>query len=696
MPLPARLTLLLLLAGPAAAGPPAAPDADLGRCQPLAAPTGNVVPVATVQQLVDAVDNASPGDTILVADGTYLLDGAYLRIDVPGVSLRSASGDPAAVVLDGDYVTTEIVQVVASNVTVAELTLREAWDHPVHVMSEGASITGTVLYRLHVVDPGQQAVKVNPAVAGFYADDGLIACSRLELTDAGRAQVRDDCYTGGVDAHQARGWVVRDNEVEGFWCELGLSEHAVHFWRGSRDTVVERNRLRDNARGVGFGLQETGTGRTYPDNPCPGVTGYVDHYGGVVRNNFVSAARAELFASEYGFDCGVCFTQACSASALHNTVFSSAPPFSSIEWRFPHTTGGAVVNNLVSHPMRERDGATATLAGNLETAQAAWFAAASRGELHLRPSATAAVDHAAAWPGTSDDVDGQPRPAGPAADVGADELAAFAKGDLDRDGRPDLLFRHAPTGRNEAWLMNGTTRDARLPLAETPAGLDWSVVGVDDFDADLGNDLLLWNQATGALQFWLMDGASRRAALPLSGAPTLAVNWRPSATGDFDHDGRPDLLWRNLTSQKLVIWLLNGTAKAGNLIPVPDQAVDPNWEVVAALDFDGDGNRDLLWYNWSSGKIVQWLMNAAVQRLAGRFTAPPNAGDANWKVLAGGDYGTGAGGTAGTNDVVWRNATSGRIVVWHLDLSGTRTAGTFTTPDAPGPPATDWTLVGPR
>jgi hypothetical protein len=34
-------------------------------------------------------------------------------------------------------------------------------------------------------------------------------------------------------------------------------------------------------------------------------------------------------------------------------------------------------------------------------------------------------------------------------------------------------------------------------------------------------------------------------------------------------------------------------------------------------------------------------------------------------------------------------------VVWHLDLAGSRTAGTFTTPDAPANP-TDWTIVGPR
>ena len=89
-------------------------------------------------------------------------------------------------------------------------------------------------------------------------------------------------------------------------------------------------------------------------------------------------------------------------------------------------------------------------------------------------------------------------------------------------------------------------------------------------------------------------------------------------------------------------------------------------------------------------------MDASLVRTAGRFTSPANAGDNNWKVLASGDYGTGPGGTACANDVVWRNATSGKLVLWYLDPSGTRTFGTFTTPAAPSPDPLSWTLVGPR
>ena len=95
--------------------------------------------------------------------GLYNLNGAYLRIDAPGVVLRSASGNREAVVLDGNYDTTEIIQIVASGVTVADLTLREAYYHPIHIMSsESLSTDDTFLYNLHIIDPGEQAVKINP------------------------------------------------------------------------------------------------------------------------------------------------------------------------------------------------------------------------------------------------------------------------------------------------------------------------------------------------------------------------------------------------------------------------------------------------------------------------------------------------------------------------------------------------------
>jgi hypothetical protein len=391
--------------------------------------------VDSVDELVGAVGTATPGATILVADGVYDLAGAYLRIETPNITLRSQTGNREAVILDGSYATTEIVQITASNVTVADITLREAYDHPIHVMSTSSAGTdGTLIYNVHIVDPGQQAIKVNPVDSSHFVDDGVVACSRIELTGAGRPHIRDNCYTGGVDAHAAEGWVIRDNEVEGFWCDTGLSEHAVHFWRASRDTRVERNRLRNNARGVGFGLSSDGGGRTYPDAPCPSAGGaYVGHYGGAIENNFISVSDAGLFASAYGFDCGICLWQACEATAAHNTIHSSdtGATFSSIEWRFSRTIA-TLTNNLVNHTMRERDGATGNLASNVVGADGSWYVDATTGDLHLEPTATAAIDQGVATALTAD-IDGDTRPWGLAADVGADErlpLPSLTVGDV--------------------------------------------------------------------------------------------------------------------------------------------------------------------------------------------------------------------------------------------------------------------------
>ncbi len=366
IPLGFFFLIVILLAGSTVlASVPPALQIDNDWCEPLPAPTGNIVNVSTVNQLRNTVNNANPGDTILVTDGTYNLDGVYLRLDVPNISVRSQSGDREAVILNGNYITTEIFQIVASDVTIADLTLREAYDHPIHVSTgEEDHTLNTLIYNVHIMDPGQQAIKINPSGSGYYTDDGTIACSHIELTDAGRPHIRDNCYTGGIDAHQSRGWVIRDNQIEGFWCDDGLSEHGIHLWRGCRDTLIERNVLNDNARGIGLGLVTDGSGRTYPDDPCPSAVGYVDDFGGIIRNNFISANSLDLFASEDGFDCGICLWNACNAQALHNTVYTADPAstFSSIEWRFPNTLA-VISNNLANDEMRERDDARGKITG---------------------------------------------------------------------------------------------------------------------------------------------------------------------------------------------------------------------------------------------------------------------------------------------------------------------------------------------
>ena len=80
------------------------PGAAQVSCGPLPAPTGNVIDVTPAQaaNLRSIVAAANTGDTIRLADGTYVLPQA-LVFRTPGVTIRSASGNRDSVILDGQY-----------------------------------------------------------------------------------------------------------------------------------------------------------------------------------------------------------------------------------------------------------------------------------------------------------------------------------------------------------------------------------------------------------------------------------------------------------------------------------------------------------------------------------------------------------------------------------------------------------------
>ncbi|MEA2115086.1 MAG: right-handed parallel beta-helix repeat-containing protein [Thermodesulfobacteriota bacterium] len=372
----------------------------------LSASTANADNVVnTVAELVSAVNNTSSGGdrTILIADGTYLLDGVYLRLAVNDITVRSLSGDREAVFLDGEYRTTEIFQVVASGAVIADLTLKRAYDHPVHVMAASTDVENTLISNVHIIDPGQQAIKINPnAGRTHFVNNGRITGCLIELTDSGRAMVWErngSCYTGGVDAHQAEGWIVEDNEIRGFWCSGGLSEHGIHFWSDSSNTLVQRNLIVDCDRGIGFGLGSSG------------------HRRGIIRNNMI------YHGEDHGVsDVGIGLESTSDAQVYNNTVFHEHDYPNGIEYRFAASSNLTIVNNLTNRAITSRNGGTSSLiSNNITNAAADWFIDAPNGDLHLGSEQSGVTDAALALSGLVDDFDGQSRPSGSGPDIGADE-----------------------------------------------------------------------------------------------------------------------------------------------------------------------------------------------------------------------------------------------------------------------------------
>src|SRR5438046_6947880 len=86
-----------------------------------------------------------------------------------------------------------------------------------------------------------------------------------------------------------------------------------------------------------------------------------------------------------------------------------------------------------------------------------------------------------------------------------------------------------------------------------------------------------------------------------------ASGWQVQGVGDFDGDGKADILWRNSSTGENYIYLMNGLtiASQGSINAVGGQA----WQVKGIGDFDGDGKADILWRNTSTGENYIWLMN---------------------------------------------------------------------------------------
>jgi parallel beta-helix repeat protein len=152
-----------------------------------------------------------------------------------------------------------------------------------------------------------------------------------------------------------------------------VSYQAFLKGNGSRG-VIERNLVvcsRRHNSGVRLGLS-LGGGTTNPSS-CQTGSCPTEHREGTIRNNVVMNCN----------DAGIYLSKSPSSKVHNNTVYSSA---FGVDVRFNSTA--TITNNILSGPVRNRDGgqstAASTLSGVTNASFAAWFVDPANGNFDLR------------------------------------------------------------------------------------------------------------------------------------------------------------------------------------------------------------------------------------------------------------------------------------------------------------------------
>ena len=263
------------------------------------------------------------------------------------------------------------------------------------------------------------------------------------------------------------------------------------------------------------------------------------------------------------------------------------------------------------------------------------------------------------------------------ADMAADSNMVKAPiSDFDGDGKSDILFRDVVTGQTQAWMMDGVTVTSNLATSLNAGACTsttgWQAHGIGDFDGDGKNDLLWRDAESGQLAVWTMDGANVVTNATTSVNPgvfTSTTGWQVQGIGDFDGDGKSDILWRDARTGQTAVWFMSGssvTSSSNTNVSSGAYTATAGWQVNGVGDFNGDGKSDILWRQIETGRTAIWFMSEA-SKVGGKNTsvqAGAYTSTTGWQVNGVGDFNR-----DGKADILWRNAESGATVVWFMSGS---------------------------
>jgi hypothetical protein len=194
--------------------------------------------------------------------------------------------------------------------------------------------------------------------------------------------------------------------------------------------------------------------------------------------------------------------------------------------------------------------------------------------------------------------------------------------DPDADRTSDLLLQNSATG--DLRVITDVAGVPTATLLDTQPGSNvWKAIATGDFNGDAASDVLLQNQSTGATQIMFLNTSSTDpvgTVASTSAVTTPGAAWKAIGAGDFNADGKSDIVWQNATTKQVQVYLMDGASVTNT--PVSQGA--SGLTALGTGDFNGDGFSDVLFKN-ASGQAVLWFMYGDIHT-GTKTIAKPGAG----------------------------------------------------------------------